>query len=191
MQAKELTEHVTRKAVALIRKVHGAKIGAMEFTGGWNRERVDAILFTSGSSFLIETKISRSDFLADKKKPFRNDPSLGVGTYRYYACPEGLIKIDELPEKWGLIEIPEQKSRSAIMPVGFGGYHNTGKWTEPVFEMYGTEIPEHVRESAKSHTHPDHPKNTFRFPENAELERRHLFALCSRYKSQKFMDNIL
>ena len=49
---------------------------------------------------LIEVKVSRSDFLRDRKKPHRQE--LGMGNYRYYCCPDGMIKPDELPENWGL-----------------------------------------------------------------------------------------
>jgi hypothetical protein len=56
-------------------------------------------------SVLIESKISRSDFLADRDKPFRIKPETGVGCERYYLAPRGLIRIDELPAGWGLLEI--------------------------------------------------------------------------------------
>lgn len=69
-------------------------------------EICDVIGFGSGGhSVLIEVKISRSDFLADKKKPFRSNPQLGAGKNRYYCCPENLIKVEELPEGWGLIYV--------------------------------------------------------------------------------------
>lgn len=55
------------------------------------------------TTVLIEVKVSRSDFLADKKKWFRIYPEKGMGDYRYYCCPDGLIKENELPEKWGLL----------------------------------------------------------------------------------------
>lgn len=66
-------------------------------------ELPDAIGFRNGTSCLIEVKVSRSDFLADKKKPFRAEPSLGMGDWRFYLCPKGLIKPEELPEGWGLL----------------------------------------------------------------------------------------
>lgn len=56
-------------------------------------------------SWLVEVKTSRSDFLADAKKPHRQNPELGVGRYRVYMCPEGVIKEDELPEGWGLVTV--------------------------------------------------------------------------------------
>lgn len=62
---------------------------------------------SSGFSVIIECKVSRSDFLADKSKPFRVNPSLGMGTNRYYCCPKGMIKESELPEGWGLIYVDE------------------------------------------------------------------------------------
>ena len=75
-----------------------------------NAEIADVIGFASGDySILIECKISRSDFLQDRKKPFRNSNSkAGVGKYRFYSCPEGLIKSSELPENWGLIYFSEK-----------------------------------------------------------------------------------
>src|ERR1700743_1391059 len=59
-------------------------------------------------SVLIECKVSRSDFLADKHKSFRKEPHLGMGNQRFYCCPTGLIKVEELPEGWGLIYVNEK-----------------------------------------------------------------------------------
>lgn len=74
-----------------------------------------------GHTVLIEVKISRSDFLADKKKMFRQTPQLGMGTYRFYMCPTGLIKPEELPENWGLIYVADSgnnygKARCVVNP---------------------------------------------------------------------------
>lgn len=195
LNAKLKTKLVTDKAVALIRKIHGCTIGAKEFTGGWMPERVDALLFCSDSSYLIETKVSRSDFLADAKKPFRKDPSQGIGDYRYYACPEGLIKPDELPEKWGLIYAPLGRT-SAFMPVGYGGSIVVGQqkgphgWNENVYRHYGSTFPDIDPE--KHWDHHRRAKTDFRFDSRSiELERRYIYALCTRYKSQKFTENLL
>ena len=66
----------------------------------------DAVGFrSSGISYLIECKVSRGDFLADNKKHFRRYQINGLGRYRYYLCPVGLIKEKELPDKWGLLYI--------------------------------------------------------------------------------------
>lgn len=70
-------------------------------------ETPDAVGFTSSYSILIECKTSRADFLADKKKFFRIFPEQGIGNFRFYLCPENLIKPEEVPEKWGLIWVAE------------------------------------------------------------------------------------
>lgn len=70
-----------------------------------NREHPDVLGFnTDGNTILIEIKADRSDFLNDAKKIFRREPDTGMGKWRYYACPKGLIQVDELPPKWGLLE---------------------------------------------------------------------------------------
>lgn len=71
----------------------------------WNGELADVIGFKNDTSTLIECKVSRGDFLKDKKKPFRIDPDKGMGDRRYYCCPKGLIRPDELPLGWGLLYV--------------------------------------------------------------------------------------
>jgi len=56
-------------------------------------------------SVLVESKVSRGDFLADRGKPFRSNPETGVGCERYYMAPRGLIRVEELPAGWGLLEV--------------------------------------------------------------------------------------
>jgi hypothetical protein len=56
-------------------------------------------------SVLVESKVSRADFLADRSKLFRLKPEIGVGCERYYLAPRGLIRIDEVPAGWGLLEV--------------------------------------------------------------------------------------
>jgi len=56
-------------------------------------------------SVLVESKVSRADFLADRDKPFRQRPECGVGCERYYLTPRGLVGIEELPAGWGLLEV--------------------------------------------------------------------------------------
>jgi len=57
------------------------------------------------SSTLIECKVSRSDFLSDKKKWFRQRSYDGMGDMRYFAAPKGLLSVNEIPEGWGLLEV--------------------------------------------------------------------------------------
>jgi hypothetical protein len=55
-------------------------------------------------SVLVECKISRADFLADREKPFRQKSKLGLGCERFYLTPSGLLGGEELPGGWGLLE---------------------------------------------------------------------------------------
>lgn len=66
-------------------------------------ESPDAFGFNNITSQLIEVKVSRSDFLSDKRKSFRKIPEFEIGTHRSYLCPSGLIKESDLPEGWGLL----------------------------------------------------------------------------------------
>jgi hypothetical protein len=77
-------------------------------------------------SVLVESKLSRSDFLADRDKPFRQNPEMGVGCERYYLAPRGLIRSEELPAGWGLLEIcgreiekVKASAKNLRSPVGF------------------------------------------------------------------------
>ncbi len=85
----------------------------------YSPETADVIGFGSSMhSVLIECKASRSDFHADKKKAFRQDPTKGMGLFRYYCCPRGLIKPKDLPAKWGLIWVSENgKANALIHPI--------------------------------------------------------------------------
>jgi len=53
----------------------------------------------------MECKVTRGDFLADRCKPFRARPEQGVGSERFYLTPPGLVKVEELPAGWGLLEL--------------------------------------------------------------------------------------
>ena len=70
-----------------------------------NGEMPDAIGWKRAChSVLVECKVTRADFLADRAKPFRVEPGQGVGCERFYLVPAGLLRCQELPEGWGLLE---------------------------------------------------------------------------------------
>jgi hypothetical protein len=62
-------------------------------------------------SVLVESKVSRSDFIADRDKPFRRKPEIGVGCERYYLAPRGLIELEDLPAGWGLLEVCDREAK--------------------------------------------------------------------------------
>jgi hypothetical protein len=70
--------------------------GEMPDAIGWKR---------ACHSVLVECKVTRSDFLADRGKPFRLKPERGVGCERFYMVPAGLVRREELPQSWGLLEL--------------------------------------------------------------------------------------
>lgn len=84
----------------------GCQVALQEVGGLYGGERADAWGYRwgwGGGSIVVEVKVSRSDFLADAKKPHRSGEVLGMGTWRYYMCPEGIITLDDLPHGWGLL----------------------------------------------------------------------------------------
>ncbi|HWF90669.1 MAG TPA: hypothetical protein VN684_00225 [Terriglobales bacterium] len=74
--------------------------GEMPDAIGWKR---------ANHSVLVECKISRADFLADRAKPFRLDSASGLGCERFYLVPTKLVAAEELPAGWGLLEYGNRK----------------------------------------------------------------------------------
>jgi hypothetical protein len=67
-------------------------------------------------SIVVECKVSRADFFADRGKPFRHNPELGMGCERFYLTPAGMISKEELPPRWGLLELKNKEVRLLITP---------------------------------------------------------------------------
>ncbi|ADG71791.1 MULTISPECIES: hypothetical protein [Brachyspira] len=79
------------------------------------KENPDVLIFDNYSNTtLYEIKTDVKDFRRDLLKPHRIVYKLdskmrietfksSIGTNRYYVCPEGLIKKEDLPIGWGLI----------------------------------------------------------------------------------------
>lgn len=97
-------------------KRNGFPVVATELKCSGSREQPDVIGFRSSCSAVIEVKVSRSDFLADGKKPERNGGGLGV--YRFYLCPAGLVTLSDLPERWGLLEVDGRQVNAVLAPRG-------------------------------------------------------------------------
>ena len=70
--------------------------GEMPDAIGWKR---------ACHSVLVECKVTRGDFLADRAKPFRVKSEQGVGSERFYLTPQALVRPEELPAGWGLLEV--------------------------------------------------------------------------------------
>jgi len=52
-----------------------------------------------------EVKVSRADFANELANPLKRDWMLEVCDECYFAMPAGLVKPDEIPENWGLVEL--------------------------------------------------------------------------------------
>ena len=86
-------------------------------------EQPDAIGWMYGKSVLIECKATRSDFLSDKRKPFRRYPEWGMGDWRLYMCPKGVIQPADLPFGWGLLWVTGKQVRRLVgIPKGNCGW---------------------------------------------------------------------
>lgn len=90
----------------------------------WSSENTDVWgLGNFNDSVVIEVKTSHADFLNDKKKWCRSEDAekqnLQAGRLRWYLCPEGIIKKEELPDKWGLLYWDEKKIYPVIAPRPF------------------------------------------------------------------------
>lgn len=96
---------------------HGCQVALSEpRTGYLAGEIPDAIGFRVAEpgtgSVVVECKVSRADFLADAKKPHRS--AAGMGLYRYYLCPEGVIEPGDVPERWGLLTVNKRGTVRAL-----------------------------------------------------------------------------
>lgn len=123
MTHAELVERAER----WLRKTRGCGVVLTEFTAH-HGEEPDAIGWANNGfqSILVECKASRNDFRADQQKPSRRrhtGPSAAVvagfrlGKERWYMTPPGLIRPDEVPEEWGLLEVGERQVRTVVKAV--------------------------------------------------------------------------
>lgn len=91
-------------------------------------EQADVIGWRYGLTALCEVKVSRSDFLADRKKPWRRHPEQGMGDWRFYVAPAGLLRADEMPQGWGLLEWDGKR-----MQPTHNAPHGNMDWPAPPF----------------------------------------------------------
>lgn len=98
-------DELIERALKWLRGTAKRTLVASEVTN--TAEVADAIGWNGyGESILIECKVSRSDFFADRKKLFRRPGSdnMALGDQRWYMTPPGLIDPSEVPDGWGLLE---------------------------------------------------------------------------------------
>lgn len=103
MTHNDLVVHAARWTKSIGFSVVLTELKAVSDTG----EIPDVLAFRNGVSLLAECKCSYADFMADGKKEFRFLPGMGVGDWRFYFAPSGVIPESKLPEGWGLVELTE------------------------------------------------------------------------------------
>ncbi len=87
-------------------KRNGYPFAISNYTDATEMELPDAIGFTAyGESFLLEAKISISDFKSDFKKRHRQEGARAYGNKRGYIVPEGLLDPKDVPYGWWLLEV--------------------------------------------------------------------------------------
>lgn len=107
-KTKSVTHEQLVKAGRLwLLNTHRCRVVAAELSTAIG-ETPDVIGFTNTHSRLIECKTSRADFRADAKK-LHHRADLGIGSLRWYLTPRDLVKPDEVPEGWGLLEYRKSK----------------------------------------------------------------------------------
>lgn len=101
-----MTSHaqLVERAARWLRKSLGCRVVLAEPSGGY--EVPDAIGWRNWQdSHVVECKASRADFLADRKKLWRLMGADALGYFRWYLAPPGIITVDDLPPRWGLLEL--------------------------------------------------------------------------------------
>ena len=103
----QYSAHVEMDLTGNAPRVTRCGVVLLEPQGG--SENPDAIgWFNRGyHSILIECKANRRDFLIDKTKYHRRaGEKAGMGRYRFYMAPPGVIAVADLSHtKWGILEV--------------------------------------------------------------------------------------
>jgi hypothetical protein len=167
MATSDEHHRLTKLGASWFRK-NGFSVITTELTCSLSRERPDVLAFREACSALIEVKVSRSDFLADFKKPERTNGGLGV--YRFYLCPEGMIKPAELPPKWGLLYATGRAVLDIVRPMG---NHWPGLLVSPEGERFVTDW------------------RPFQHTPNERAERSALFSIARRLSTAPKKTNVI
>lgn len=103
------------RAVRWLKGSQGCVLTITEPQGHGFHEWPDAIEWNyQGLSILVECKTSMSDYYSDRRKD-RVDG--GMGDFRWYMTPPGLLKPDLLRDGWGLLECHPKKTQRKVSAV--------------------------------------------------------------------------
>lgn len=79
-------------------------------TGGAYERTLDAFAFHTWPSqgyrsIAFEVKVTRADFMREVTDPTKREPAERLAGECFFATPAGLLRPDEVPEGWGLMEL--------------------------------------------------------------------------------------
>lgn len=108
---------LVKRAVRWLRSEHRCSIVLAEMT--CTAPSIPDAIGWHGSfwSILVECKVSRSDFMADRKKLIHLDPDNAPGQERWYLTPPGILKPQDVPAGWWLAEVYEKRIVKVTAPV--------------------------------------------------------------------------
>ncbi len=75
----------------------------------------------------VEVKVSRADFMRELDEPSKRAPAETLMHECYFATPAGLVRVDEVPEGWGLLEVSTAGLKRTKAP--------TQRRPEPTWEL--------------------------------------------------------
>ncbi|CAH1670549.1 MULTISPECIES: hypothetical protein [unclassified Chelatococcus] len=90
-------------------------------TGAQARRHIDAVAVgiwpSTGYEITgIEIKVSRGDWLRELKEPAKAQALMRFCTRWCLACPDGLVKPDELPATWGMLTLKDGTIKTKVKP---------------------------------------------------------------------------
>jgi len=93
----------------------------------WGTRRLDAFALRLHSgrerdltkyltTWAIEVKVDRADFLTELQRPAKRRPAMGLANLYAFATPAGMIHENEVPQGCGLLEVHDRQIRMKVKP---------------------------------------------------------------------------
>ena len=136
--AKMSDKQKTRQIIELLKHRHQPPEWAifveLNLRTGFNSQRCDFFAFDMWPSknfwrIAYEIKVSRSDFSKELSDPSKRQVSEELANECFFATPASLLRIDEIPEGWGLVEVTKgglrkkkhakQRTENDSVPIDF------------------------------------------------------------------------
>lgn len=115
------------RAVRWLRRSRSCTRIVAEFVCVGTQEQPDAIGWRFTRSTLVEVKTSRADFRRDLTKPRHAHAAAGMGCWRWFLTPPDLVRPEELPAGWGLVEALPRSMRVVHEPDARDEYDKLGE----------------------------------------------------------------